>query len=516
MRLLPFLLLLCASSCATAYRSQHLDDRVESVLSRRGDEVRRERELRVRAPEAKAEVLVEPSVESEARLLRLEDALQLAVLHNRDYRTEVESLYLTAVALLGTRHAFSPQLTAVLGYLFSDATGFPSSGVASGRIGVTQVLPWGGNVGVDASSSFAGVPDATDSFGAGLSVRLTQPLLRGAGREVSHEALVQAERTMIYEVRDFELFREDFALEVASRFYGLVQSNKQILNQAENLERASFDRSKSEALFNVGRVTELEVLRAKRQELNSQNALLGARESYLLELDRFRIFLGLQESVVLEIADEPPSYVPVAYDLESAVQVALENRLDVLNRREQVEDAERAVRIARNGLLPDLDLTLSLGRNALAAATVSDLDLDLDQSDVSAGLSLEIPLDRVDESHAYRTAQISLERARRGYEVFVETLRSEIRSAIRELERREISVQITRELITGEEKNKRLAVLQYERGQIDNRELVDAEQSLLNARNDLIDEQVSYELARLRLLRDLGILFIDERGIWTE
>ena len=37
---------------------------------------------------------------------------------------------------------------------------------------------------------------------------------------------------------------------------------------------------------------------------------------------------------------------------------------------------------------------------------------------------------------------------------------------------------------------------------------------LLDAQNALIDEQVNYEIARLGLLRDLGILFIDETGMW--
>jgi hypothetical protein len=38
--------------------------------------------------------------------------------------------------------------------------------------------------------------------------------------------------------------------------------------------------------------------------------------------------------------------------------------------------------------------------------------------------------------------------------------------------------------------------------------------SLLDAQNNLIDEQVSYEIARLQLLRDLGILFVDDDGMW--
>jgi len=43
--------------------------------------------------------------------------------------------------------------------------------------------------------------------------------------------------------------------------------------------------------------------------------------------------------------------------------------------------------------------------------------------------------------------------------------------------------------------------------------VVEANQSLLDAQNSLINEQVNYEIERLQLLRDLGILFIDETGM---
>ena len=142
-------------------------------------------------------------------------------------------------------------------------------------------------------------------------------------------------------------------------------------------------------------------------------------------------------------------------------------------------------------------------------------DQDFKQ-DVTGSLTLSLPLDRQLERNALRRATIDLQRARRQFEEFRQNVALGVRSAIRELERRQLSVQITEELIAGEAKNKRIAELQFERGEIDNRELVDAEQSLLGARNALIAEKVAYEIARLGLLRDMGILFIDEQGMWKE
>jgi outer membrane protein TolC len=507
-----FVLVATTTACTAEHYTRSADREVARLLARKTAEVVGGREESVVRPEATVETTsVEPTTH---RVLDLRGTVAVAITSNRDYQTRLETLYLTALGLLGTQHTFSPRLTAVLSYVFSDLEDVPYTSTTAGAVGASQILPWGGTLAVDATAGRSASRATSDSYDASVGVRLTQPLLRGAGYEVSHEALIQAERNMIYEVRNFELFREDFTIEVASQYYGLVQRGRRIANQEENLERALFDRAKAQALFEVGRVSELEVLRAQRQELNSQNDLLEEAEDYALALDDFRIFLGLPDTVTIEIADEPPPYVPVDYDVASAVATAIHNRLDLMNRREQLEDTARSVRIARNGLLPDLTLDLAAGLDGGPEGAANDLDLD--RTNVSGALTLGLPVDRVLERNAYRSSQISHERARRDLEEFEDSIGVQIRSAIRELQRRQTSVEITRDLITGEEKNKRIAELQFERGTIDNRELVDAEQSLLDARNSLIDEQVNYELARLRLLRDLGILFIDDEGMWKE
>ena len=91
-----------------------------------------------------------------------------------------------------------------------------------------------------------------------------------------------------------------------------------------------------------------------------------------------------------------------------------------------------------------------------------------------------------------------------------------VQSTFRQLERRRQSVEIQKELIVDQEKNLRIAQLLFEQGDNSNRDVVEAQQSLLDAKNSLIREQVSYEIARLGLLRDLGVLFIDENGVWKE
>lgn len=511
-------LALCAGACTAEHFERDADRAVAALLEDGTERTLGDRERTVQRPERRApEPEPAPNVPTTTEprpveRLTLAGALETAVSSNRSLLARKDQLYQTALGLTGTRHAFSPRISAALNHLFAGSDVGAETHSTSLGVGVSKTLPWGGELRLDGNSDFDSANDGT--YGSGVSIRLTQPLLRGAGSEVALEALTQAERELVYAIREFELFREEFSIDVARRFYDLVQQKQAVDNQRRNLETFTFGRKQAEALFSVGRTSELEVLRARRSELTSQNSLIEAEEGLRLSLDRFRIFLGLPDDHPVDVMDEEPAWVEVDFDSGSAVAVALANRLDWLNARERLEDAERGVRLAKDGLLPDVSLALAYSRAGAPAASFGTQDLD-DES-YSAGLSLEIPVQRVDERNRYRSAQLSLANARRAIAEFEDELVVSVQSTFRELERRKQSLDIQAQLIVDQEKNVKIAQLRFEQGNFSNRDVVEAQQALLEAQNALIREKVSYEIARLQLLKDLGILFIDEKGMWKE
>ena len=521
-RLLWILAPLACAACGADHYERQADRDVAEILGQGTERTLGDREQTVEKPAlAPAEpqpppdpVDAVPPVPAppgpDVEILSLAHALEIAIETNRDHITRKESLYLTALGLTSTRHIYSPIVAAALSYIFTGSDTGPEVHTPAISMSLSKLLPTGGNISFGGLAAFNTVGE--DAFSASANVRLTQPLLRGAGREVAYEALTQAERSLLYAIRDYELYREGFSIDVASRFYDLVQQKQSVDNQRRNLDGFVFGRKQAEALFSVGRTSELEVLRARRSELTSQNSLIEAEESYHLALDQFRIFLGLPEDHPIEVAAEEPEFVPVSWDVQSAVEVALKNRLDLLNRKEQLEDAERGLRIAKNGLLPDLNLELGYTRTGDAAA--SFVHQDLNDEFYSAALSFGLPIDRLVERNAYRSSQFDLSQAMRSYEEFHDSLEVGVRSTFRELERRKKSLDIQTQLISDQERNAKIAQLRFEQGNFSNRDVVEAQQALLDARNALIREKVDYEIARLRLLKDLGILFIDEKGMW--
>lgn len=441
-------------------------------------------------------------------------ALLTAVHQNREFLTRRESLYQQGLSISLTRFQFGPQFASAINYVWPDREGGIAQHGAGLSLAASQILPTGGTLALTGGFDTAwpyGPNAGPDGYGSSLGVSLTQPLLRGAGYEVSHESLTSAERQLTYAVRDFELYRENFTIDVARRFFDLTSQRKTLANEDANYEAAVFDRGKAEALQQVGRNTEQEVFRARRREIEAKDQLINARAAYDRTLDTFKILLGLPTSVAIEIADVEPSYEPVRFTNESAIAAARHNRLDLITERQQLEDAERGVRLAENGLLPDFDLVANYGLNG------GGNDLGSARPDIwnsSVALQFAIPLQQKGQRNAYRSARIGLEQSRRGLQLREDQLELDIRDALRNLRSTEERITLQEQQIEQEQRAVTVTQIRYEAGKLENRDLLEARQALVNAQNALIRLKADHFTARLSLLRDMGIFFVDDNGIW--
>lgn len=528
------------AACSTGYWRDDADREVADILDEGVEDVLGDRQAWVKQPELLPEPEeatvpapvpdgdpvpdpgvdpLEPSPVQEsapvetAELFDLERALRTAVRHNRDFLSRREALYQSGLSYSLTRFNFGPQFTSVVNSLWSDGELMNAQSEVGGSLGVSQILPTGGTLALTSSANAVWPQSGSilDSYGSSVTASLTQPLLRGAGYEPSHEALTQAERSLVYAIRDFELFRENFTIQVARTYFGLVSQRKTLAIEDTNYEGAVFDRRKAEALYQVDRNTEQEVFRARRREIEAQDQLISARAAYDRALDEFKILLGLPTTKLIDVADAEPPYERVRVEVDSAVAAARHNRLDLITQRQQVEDAERALRLAENGLLPSLDLTASYG---LSGGGTGEDQLGPDTWSSSVGLQFEVPLQRKPERNSYRLALIQLEQVRRSYSLRLDQLDLDIRDALRQLRSTEERIALQEGQILQEQGAVTVSEIRYESGQLDNRELLEARQALVNAKNALIRLKVDHFISRLSLLRDMGLFFVDEEGMW--
>jgi outer membrane protein TolC len=448
-------------------------------------------------------------------VMTLVDALRIATKANREYVRRTESLYLSGLALTGERFRFSPRFTAALSYVTKKSLGSEAVDTATGEVTASQVLPTGGVVSATGSSSGTRDRGGTGDLEAGtdVSASLRQPLLRGAGYESSHESLTQAERGVVYAIRDFARFREQFLIDVTRKFYDILSQRTVLRNTQERYTAVEYQVRRARALFDIGKQDKIEVLRAENEELRVRNAVINARDALGLSIDQFKVFLGLPVSVRFDVAEEEPPFRRVDVSLDSAVAAALANRFDLANDREQLEDAERALRIARRNLLPDLSLQADW--NASSPATSRLLDHRYGDRTGSVGLFLEIPLQQTLERNSYRQSEIALDRQHRTHQEFRDNVVVEVRDTLRRLRQAAVGLEIQESTIRVVQKLSEKAQIDFDSGRIGNRDLLEAQQSLTDAKNERVRLVVDYEIARINLERSMGTLEVQDDGSWS-
>jgi len=479
-----------------------------------------------------------------ARILRLEDALAIAVQHSRVYQSRKEQLYLSGLALMLARHQFTPIFSAggkgtftgqteqAVRYEIDSATGEIKPVLSDNLVEQRQVAASGD---IGASWLIRGVGQLTTAFtvdflrfvtgdprsvtSSRLSAQFTRPLLRNAGYLQQMEALTQAERQMVYDLRDFVRYRRDFSVQIATEYYRVLGLRDAVRNNFLNFQSSQRNAERTRALAQEGRVTQSDLGRLAQQELSSESTWVNSIRNYRQTLDNFKFLMGLtiDENLILDDAElkslriRHPDVNP-----DDSIKVALAARLEFITAKEQLEDAERKVKVAANFLLPQLDLTSSVMLNSDPDKNTGLPLPETDRYRYAASLTLDPGLDKTAAQDAYRTSLITHDRAARQVDQQEDEIKLEVRDSWRSLEQAkrdfeisELGVQIAERRV--EEQN-----LLAELGRAKAQDQVDAQNDLANSKNQRTQALVTHTIARVQFWNRMGILYIKDRGQWEE
>jgi outer membrane protein TolC len=236
--------------------------------------------------------------------------------------------------------------------------------------------------------------------------------------------------------------------------------------------------------------------------------------NYQSALDDFRFTLGLP--IDLNIEPDPAELDALAkrgligldITLDEAVEAASSNRLDLITRRQQVEDQERDLKIKRRDFLPNLDVEYNVSKDfedSGASGAQQTLDVGLD-----------IPFDWTEKRNAFRIAQINMDRERRGLEEDEWNVLREVRDLWRKLERnRSVYKNRLLSVALAERRMENTSML-LKQGKALTRDLLDAQDDLLSSRNETTVALVDYTINRLRFWNAIERFKIDPKGMWYE
>jgi len=321
-----------------------------------------------------------PLDDDQSLALTADQAVQLSLLHSRDYQEQLEELYLDALDVSAERFAFDTQFFG--GYNTSFQHDGPARNTTTGAQSLFEAATFpdgtdwqfrkyyatGAELVVGLANSlvwqFSGPDEHTALTIADFA--FVQPLLREGGRAWVLESLTLAQRSLLANVRQFERFRRGFNLAImtgidslatlrrtggflgissgptagrAGGFLGLLQDEQTIRNQEANIAALKSSLAQLEAFFEAGRIDFFQVELTRQELFRSQSQLLNRKTDYEDALDQFKIRMGLPPQLKVRVHDP----MLQSFNLVDITLVDLRNRLT----RQQKRVGELVV-----GLLP--------------------------------------------------------------------------------------------------------------------------------------------------------------------
>ena len=462
-----------------------------------------------------------PKFTPPSSVLNLREAIALATANNRDYQTQKDLLYLRALDLTLARHEFARQWFGTIDATYTRDFEDESLSYQDGW-GFEQLLADGAQISAGIAIDWVRflTGDPRTSLGSVLSATVTQPLLRGAGRKIVMENLTQAERDTLYQIRTFNRYRKTFVVSIVNEYYGVLQQKDRMLNARKDLQRKRDSKERLEWEFKAGRRSRIDVDEAEQDVLRSQNSLVRAQQTYEQLLDRFKITLALPTDSEVELDQNELSQLEKArirepdFNVQTALTTALGRRLDLANSQDAFDDAARKVMVAANGL--GMDLNLVGGANVGSTPETKFDRLMFHRGTYQLGIEAALPLDRKAERNAYRTALITLDQQWRAYRDARDNVKYDVLQAYRQLREAAERYDIQKNSLEVAERRVASNELLLDAGRVTVRVLLQAQDALVQAQNEVTSALVDFLIARLSFYRDTGILQVKPDGMWEE
>lgn len=463
---------------------------------------------------------------ADTRKIDLPEAITLSVRNRREYQNEKENLYLVGLDLTRARHDFQPRPRAG-SEVAVDSTQWDGDGgqdtrqtTVRTRAGFSQLLNTGGLFAVDLAQEIfkfhlGGGSAPPTRF---LAMRLNQPLMRGAGA-VATENLTQRERNVAYAIRSFTRYQKRNALDIATAYYRILQEKDRVRNEYFNYHNLiAFTERASELALD--RLPRFQVDQARQDELRARNRYILAVNSYRNLVDGFKLTLGIPVGGELFLDDsvlrslETAGLTPLPLNEASALEIAIATRLDLINEVDRFEDAQRKLLVAADAFRPGLNLFANLNVDSRSGRSYSNFDPEVYRSRI--GIDLDLPVDNLEARNAYRRTEIDFDRQLRQLELALDRLQFEVRSGLRglALARERYVIQQNALLLANQRVEAVNLLLETDRAET--RDILEARNDQLAARNAVTSALVDYHLTRLGVLHELGLFDPLVPRFWVE
>ncbi|MDR2622367.1 MAG: TolC family protein [Dysgonamonadaceae bacterium] len=394
----------------------------------------------------------------------------------------------------------------------------------SSGLTINQPLPTDGNIFIQSGlSSFMDYYTGIRSSNLNTRLGFRQPLDALYGYNSIKSALKSAQ--LAYEQSNKSLKREELNLvyDVSSAYYNLLSLQKRTEIARLDLDRQTeaFEISKNK--YEAGLIREVDALQMEVDLAEAQSNYDMAILAQTSSTNSFKELLGIQlnDRVML---NSQLDYQVIVVDSEKAVQLALENRLEIREREIQIDlqkleiKRQRAAGMVRGNIEAYFEkvgvASSASTTNIIQSIENSYTNFSKRPNNYGIGFTLSIPiLDWGENRSLVRAANARLneyflrkEQVERDIETDVRNLAAGINSNLKRLQLLEKNVSVA-------EKSFEITLQRFSDGDIDSQSLALERNRLNTAYISHLNAYINYQLALADLMRKTFYDFKNERSV---
>jgi outer membrane protein TolC len=323
----------------------------------------------------------------------------------------------------------------------------------------------------------------------------------------------QAKRTLEGAQLDLRRAEQQLAADVTTAFYGLAARDETVrLDVADRAYQGEL-LDAARAQEKDGRIAQVDVLRAQVNTLRSDVTLATARNDEADAREALAQEIGASPDTTFAIEGAIPEPALPGTALEAMVGIAREHRSDVLSARAALAAARLANADIDTDLFPQVQLTAAFGNQysptTVAFSPITGLPTGVRGSpgfwQIGSTATINLPLiDYGTRATQHQAARAQIDAAAAALIVAENGVEVDVRSALRGAQTAYANLQTSKQAAGLGLESSRIAQLQYRNGLISLTDATAAEQSSLQAANDLIAARANYVSAVVRLRVAVG------------
>jgi outer membrane protein TolC len=320
--------------------------------------------------------------------------------------------------------------------------------------------------------------------------------LLGAADNASYQA--EASR------RDVAKDRAELILGIKTAYWTVFRTGEVRRLAEENVKQIESHLRDSENLARLGMATQNDVLKVRVQLANSRLLLSDAANNLRVATIALNSTIGL--SLETEIAIASPLSPPLreSAKVNDLVNKALSVRPDLLGLQLRLKAADAAVTSATGGWFPQVFLTGSYTTARPNQRIIPMVDEFRDTWDIGVSLQFDI-WNNLSTLHQTTQAKAQREQVRDALGSMHDGIVLEVTQSVLNCQQARERIELAELTVQQANENYKMAAERFKTGLITSSDLLDAELMLLQAKLQLTNAQVEYELSQAKLEKVAGL-----------